>query len=36
MGYNMGMFVLFVLRQWGQRLNRELYIFMAIGLMIIM
>ena len=29
------MFVLFVLRQWGQRLSRELYTILGMGVMII-
>lgn len=33
--YNLGMFVLFVLRQWGQRLSRNLYHVMALCLVVI-
>ena len=30
------MFVLFVLRQWGQRVNRNVYAIMAIGLIAVL
>lgn len=33
--YNIGMFVLFVLRQWGQRMNRDMYLILALCLMVI-
>lgn len=33
--YNIGMFVLLVLRQWGQRMNRDMYLILALCLMVI-
>jgi hypothetical protein len=29
------MFILFVLRQWGQKLNKDLYILLGLGMMVL-